>query len=1626
MELSNDSITSERFLDYDKVKSKKNNKKSSVLPDKKLRNNASTYAVTSIDLNGPALGVNNDVLVNAAGSLYFIANFNNQIITTTGTATSARITFSSNTNGVPAGVPNPANEVLYVYNAAGTTLLGTYQISTASATTYDIVLGTNTLRISHTTANVFDITEVFGQPILVDNLEIMLRNQYYNHTNPAIGDTRRYAVISVTDPDTTLSAYARLTTGSDPVAVNDTNAVAANSATAVTGNLLTNDTDATVGDARTITEVHGYTSSVGAVYTSTYGTITVQSNGAYSYNVDVNNATVKGLKNGNSITDIISYQVTDNVGNFDFGYLTVTINGVTEPPVATNNTNTVTVGTSTVATGNVISDDSGLGSDKLDRNTSLFVWESQYTSGATVNGTTRTVGGVNVSFVQNTPAGVAGALNQTVNFGTNGGHTGYFLFASDPAVNPAGDNRLTINFSKPVTNISFALSDIDFNQTNIWQDQMRVLGSLAGANVNYNKQVAGSIQQTGSDTFYGTGSVPATDAHGNVTISFNSPIDKLEFYYNYGPNVTAADPGGQLAGLTDLVWQDDEASGVLLVNGLTTNVGVPVAGTYGTFIIYANGSYTYTLNSSSPAVLALTSGQTLTDSIPYSISDNIPGSGNIASANLIITITCTPPVAPTVTTGAATCASPGTATITNYDSSFTYTFTPAGPTVGAGGVISNLTPNTSYTVTATVGGGGCISNASSAFSVSPSQTPSAPVVGAITQPSCSVATGSVVLSGLPSSGTWTVTASPGGETVTSTGTTTTFSGLTAGITYTFTVTNASSCTSSLSTNAVIYNRLCANNDSFTDAGGSVIQNDFINGVVVTTTNTDVTPVTNGPLSIDANGNLTIAPGTTPGTYTITYTICETANLSNCTTATVSVLIVDSDGDGVYDSSDLDDDNDGILDTVECTNNLVNLNSLVPLINPGGTTNIAVGDRFYRANALRRLGITYDAIVNIISLQLSGGGTLQLSGGAFNLNSIVARTNPYVVYRVDFVPAGSGASTTGPYTPVNIGKLQISSEDIDGNGDATLGEVSGFSNALTTTSILPGSNITGGGFDLGLSGLGGPGTGFSYYRPVQADGVTNVPNGASGDNNYKLVVSFDNYTSGDFVYGATGPTTIGVTPNTNPRTRGMDFRVRSLYGCDNDGDGISNELDLDSDNDVCSDANEYYNNITSAASGQQFGQTGGATAPVNANGTVNLPAASYTGSYTNAITSGTASTISTQPADVSILAGTNTTFSTSVSGGSGVTQHQWQVSTDNGTSWTNITNGGVYSNATTATLTITAATVAMNGYDYRDVITESNFVCGTVTSASGNLCVIQEPTLSSNSTVCSGADAIFTITGTAGNTVTYSGAASGTATIGAGGTVAVTVTGVTADTTLNLSNVSDGSCNRSLTATATVTVNALPVAATVSSNSPVCSGSDAIFTITGTAGNTVTYSGAASGTATIGAGGTVAVTVTGVTADTTLNLSNVSDGSCNRSLTATATVTVNPLPASNLVLNGTSPICSGTGTNITVASSVVGVNYQLRTGTTNVGTVVAGDGGTINLPTGNLTATTTFNVLATNATTSCSIQLTETEEVTVTPTVSIAAFSPATSTRCQGAGAVTTTTTATNSTGITYSLDAASL
>jgi M6 family metalloprotease-like protein len=135
---------------------------------------------------------------------------------------------------------------------------------------------------------------------------------------------------------------------------------------------------------------------------------------------------------------------------------------------------------------------------------------------------------------------------------------------------------------------------------------------------------------------------------------------------------------------------------------------------------------------------------------------------------------------------------------------WTLTRTPGGTTSTGSGVSSTISGLAAGTYTYTVtNASGCISVVSANVVINTQPViPTAPSVGTITQPTCSVTTGSAVLSGLPATGTWTLTRTPGGTTSTGSGVSSTISGLAAG-TYTYTVTNASGCISVASANVVI-------------------------------------------------------------------------------------------------------------------------------------------------------------------------------------------------------------------------------------------------------------------------------------------------------------------------------------------------------------------------------------------------------------------------------------------------------------------------------------------------------------------------------------------------------------------------------------------------------------------------------------------------------------------------------------------------------------------------------------------------------------------------------------------------------------------------------------------------------
>ncbi|MFN0081829.1 MAG: hypothetical protein ACKVOM_04870, partial [Ferruginibacter sp.] len=96
------------------------------------------------------------------------------------------------------------------------------------------------------------------------------------------------------------------------------------------------------------------------------------------------------------------------------------------------------------------------------------------------------------------------------------------------------------------------------------------------------------------------------------------------------------------------------------------------------------------------------------------------------------------------------------------------------------------------------------------------------------------------------------------------------------------------------------------------------------------------------------------------------------------------------------------------------------------------------------------------------------------------------------------------------------------------------------------------------------------------------------------------------------------------------------------------------------------------------------------------------------------------------ADQAICGASNVTFTATPVGGAAFTS-QWQLSTDNGATFSTIANGGVYSGATTNSLTITGAPASFNGYRFRRSASAAPCT-GSVTSTAATLTVNPMPTV----------------------------------------------------------------------------------------------------------------------------------------------------------------------------------------------------------------------------------------------------------------------------------------------------------
>ncbi len=361
---------------------------------------------------------------------------------------------------------------------------------------------------------------------------------------------------------------------------------------------MTNDTDpdsSANGETKTVSGVVAGTagSAVGNVassVTGTYGSINIAANGSYTYTVDNSNATVQALRtNGQTILDVFTYTMTDAAGATSTTQITVTIQGANDAPTAVVDTaiaveaGGVSNGTAgTNPTGNVLTNDTDPDSS--------------------ANGETKTVSGVVAGTAGSAVGNVASSVTGTygsITIAANGSYT-YTVDNSNATVQALRTNGQTILdvFTYTMTDAAGATSTTQITVT------------IQGANDAPTAVADTAIAVEAGGVSNGTA---GTNPTGNVLTNDTDPDSSANGETKTVSGVVAGTAGSAVG-----------------------NVTSSVTGTYGSIIIAANGSYTYTVDNSNATVQALrTSGQTILDVFTYTMTD---AAGATSTTQITVTI----------------------------------------------------------------------------------------------------------------------------------------------------------------------------------------------------------------------------------------------------------------------------------------------------------------------------------------------------------------------------------------------------------------------------------------------------------------------------------------------------------------------------------------------------------------------------------------------------------------------------------------------------------------------------------------------------------------------------------------------------------------------------------------------------------------------------------------------------------------------------------------------------------------------------------------------------------------------------------------------------------------------------
>ena len=247
------------------------------------------------------------------------------------------------------------------------------------------------------------------------------------------------------------------------------------------------------------------------------------------------------------------------------------------------------------------------------------------------------------------------------------------------------------------------------------------------------------------------------------------------------------------------------------------------------------------------------------------------------------------------------------------------------------------------------------------------------------------------------------------------------------------------------------------------ADSNVLDNDTLNGVAVDPADVTLTSTPTGPLTVNADGTVSVAPNTAAGTYTIEYTICEVANPTNCDTGTVTVVV--DPGANVIDAVDDDFSGapvDGVAGGVVADSNVLDNDTLNGVaVDPADVT--------LTSTPTGPLTVNADGTVSVAPNTAAGTYTIE-----YTICEVANPSNCDTASVTVVVSAGP-----------NIIVLKVDTfNDENGDGFAQVGETISYAFTVTNTGTVPLGNIT--ITDPLVEVSGGP---LTILEPGESDSTT---------------------------------------------------------------------------------------------------------------------------------------------------------------------------------------------------------------------------------------------------------------------------------------------------------------------------------------------------------------------------------------------------------------------------------------------------------------------------------------------------------------------------------------------------------